>query len=82
MKKELHASFGDDAKLAPLNPRNYFVPNFGVDSDIKATKKSIKEAESSTGQSMKANFGHKERGYPINYSVPSFGADPDITNSQ
>lgn len=31
---------------------------------------------------MKANFGQKERGYPINYTVPNFGADPEITASQ
>ena len=31
---------------------------------------------------MKADYGKKDRGYPINYSVPSFGADPEITASQ
>ena len=35
----MHASF--DAKKNPLNPRNYFVPDFGVDHDIKATTASI-----------------------------------------
>lgn len=79
LKKKLRTDFS--YKTAPP-PRNYFVPNFGVDSDVRATQASIKGAEASTGKSLKANFGQKDRGYPINYSVPSFGADPEITASQ
>jgi len=58
------------------------VPDFGVDSDIKATQKSIKGAEKYTGSKLHADFDKNTRDYPINYSVPSFGADPEIVASQ
>ena len=54
LKKKLRTDFS--YKTAPP-PRNYFVPNFGVDSDVRATQASIKGAEASTGKSLKANFG-------------------------
>jgi len=36
---KMNASF--DATKNPVNPRNYFVPDFGVDHDIMATTASI-----------------------------------------
>jgi hypothetical protein len=45
--------------------RDYFVPNFGVDEDIKATRNSAKVAEKSTG----IKWVVPEKGY-----VPSWGA--------
>jgi hypothetical protein len=40
LKKDLHADFKAD-KPGVATPRNYFVPDFGVDHDIKATTSSI-----------------------------------------
>jgi len=37
-----------DAPDAP--PRNYFVPNFGLDSDINASLKNLHEGESKFGK--------------------------------
>jgi hypothetical protein len=34
-----------DLKPAPEHPQNYFVPNFGLDSDIVATQAHIKQSE-------------------------------------
>jgi hypothetical protein len=39
LNKNFNASFG--ATKNGVNPRDYFVPDFGVDKDIKATTKSI-----------------------------------------
>jgi len=41
MGKQLHATFKEP--VAP--PRDYFVPNFGVDHDIKMTDLNLAEAE-------------------------------------
>jgi len=35
-------------------PRNYFVPDFGVDSDIVSTQKNIDDAEEAEADSLKA----------------------------
>jgi len=43
MKKKFSADFG--AKDAPVNPRDYFVPDFGKDHDIIATQAHIKQSE-------------------------------------
>jgi len=40
LKKDLHADF-KATKPNVGTPRNYFVPDFGVDHDIKATTSSI-----------------------------------------
>jgi hypothetical protein len=39
LKHKFNADFG--ATKNGVNPRDYFVPDFGVDKDIKATTKSI-----------------------------------------
>jgi hypothetical protein len=48
LKSKFHATF---KKPAPP-PRNYFVPNFGVDSDILTTHSSLKQAEKETGHKL------------------------------
>jgi len=45
LKHELKASFKADKNA--VNPRDYFVPDFGVDSDIKLTEGSMTQAEAS-----------------------------------
>jgi hypothetical protein len=41
LNKTLHADFGQTSPPV-ATPRNYFVPDFGVDHDVLATKSSIK----------------------------------------
>ena len=44
----MNANFG--AKTAPVNPRGYTVPDFGVDRDIIWTQGSIKQSEKRLGK--------------------------------
>ena len=55
---------------------NYFVPNFGQDSDIKETLKSLKVSEKENKHKLKASF--KKAWEPSSYPVPNFGVDHDI----
>lgn len=76
----MHADFG--AKAAPVNPRNYFVPDFGVDEDIKNVSTSINNTEKRMGKTMSADWGATAN--PLNprgYFVPDFGLDVDIKSS-
>jgi hypothetical protein len=61
----------------PGYPINYFVPNFGLDVDIKRTHKSIRQAEKEYKTEIKASF-KKPKGHPVDYFVPNFGMDRDI----
>ena len=56
---------------------DYFVPNFGVDEDIKSSITHMDAAEKSTGKKMVASF-KKPKGHPVDYFVPNFGEDNDI----
>jgi len=76
----MHADFG--AKAAPVNPRNYFVPDFGVDEDIKNVSTSINNTETRLNHKFSADFGATAN--PLNprgYFVPNFGLDTDIVSS-
>jgi len=42
------ADFG--AKAAPVNPRGYFVPNFGLDADIKSSLSNLNLEEDIHGK--------------------------------
>lgn len=59
---------------------NYFVPNFGEDSDVKNTKTHLAAAEAALGHQMQASFAQPE-GPKMNYFVPSYGVDHDIKDS-
>lgn len=63
--------------LKPEYPFNYYVPNFGVDSDIEMTQRHMSAGEKSVGTKMKASF-KQPKGHPVDYFVPSFGQDRDI----
>ena len=77
MKKELHADFG--ATKNPVNPREYFVPDFGVDQDIIASTNSIAQSEKAVGSKLNASFADSKNPVnPRNYFVPDFGVDHDI----
>ena len=80
MKKELHADFG--ATKNPVNPRNYFVPDFGVDEKIIETTNSIAQAEKAVGSKLNASFADtKNPVNPRNYVVPDFGVDQGILDA-
>jgi hypothetical protein len=48
LKKKLNASF--ENKKAPVNPRDYFVPNFGIDRDITDSLSNLKKQEKKHGK--------------------------------
>lgn len=63
-------------------PKNYFVPHFGADPEVKDTKTSISAAEGITGFKFIADKdvfkNGPEQPDPRNYFVPHFGADEDM----
>ena len=63
------------------HPVNYFVPNFGVDSDIKATFKHTADTEEKLDHVLQASFDPPKEP-PRNYFVPHFGEDTDIKSSK
>jgi len=64
----------------PPPPRDYFVPDFGQDEDIRTTLNNGSAAEFSTGYTF---VGAKPPPPPpMDYTVPDFGPDRDITDSQ
>jgi len=77
----MHADFGANAPGVDT-PRNYVVPDFGVDHDIIATTNSISQTEAVMDKKFTANFGANAPGVatPRNYVVPDFGVDHDIIN--
>ena len=61
------------------HPIDYFVPNFGVDVDIKATQKHIKDSEKKLDHvwtPVKLDDPH-----PQDYKVPDLGLDKDIIDA-
>ena len=61
--------------------KDYFVPNFGADKDMVATKKHYEEAERKYGYFWDV-LKPKPKPHPVDYFVPHFGEDPDITASK
>jgi hypothetical protein len=68
-----------DSEKPKPHPVDYFVPNFGVDSDIGNTGNSLSLAESKLGHKWEVK--EKPPAYPMNYKVPDFGVDPDILDT-
>jgi len=60
-------------------PRDYFVPHFGEDHEITATKKNIKDAETRLGHILDTSPPPDDP--PRDYFVPHFGIDNDIVDS-
>jgi hypothetical protein len=58
--------------------RGYFVPNFGVDSDIKMTALNIDEAEMQHGSTIASDLFDDAKGPKMNYPVPNFGKDYEL----
>lgn len=60
---------------------DYFVPNFGVDSEIANVASSLAETEKFMGEKFNLPDPDTQKpGYPTGYTVPNFGADSDIVN--
>ena len=66
--------------MADPNPRNYFVPHFGEDSEITQTKSSAALAESTLGHFWTPASTADDP--PRNYFVPHFGEDHEMLNSR
>ena len=64
---------------ASAYPKDYFVPHFGEDTDIKGTKKNIADAEAKYGHVLDTSPPPDDP--PRNYFVPHFGTDTDIKSS-
>merc|ERR1719375_927263 len=60
-------------------PRDYFVPHFGEDTDIKSTKKNVADAEAKFGHVLDTSGPPDPP--PRDYFVPHFGTDEDIKSS-
>lgn len=56
---------------------NYFVPDFGQDSEIITSLSDTKEAEAKWKHELQASF-KVPKGHPKDYFVPNFGVDTDI----
>ena len=59
------------------HPINYFVPQFGADDDIVASKKNMADAEAKLGA---WDLEKKKDDDPI-YTVPNWGYDQEIVDS-
>lgn len=62
------------------HPVDYFVPDFGLDSESLYTQNNIKMAEAASGAQMSADWGFDKStvATPRDYFVPDFGVDEDV----
>lgn len=60
------------------HPIDYFVPNFGVDEDIKASLQFTSDAETELAHPWIIPEGPAPAGPPKDYFVPNFGVDAEI----
>ena len=60
---------------------DYFVPNFGVDTDIGASLKNLATAEEKYGHQLEASFEPKKDPWKV-YDVAHFGEDDDIKSTK
>ena len=60
---------------------DYFVPNFGMDHEIKMNQKNLKDSEEQYGHKFSASF-KAPKGHPVDYKVPNFGLDKEIVMNQ
>jgi len=77
------SAHGCVAKGSKTHPMNYFVPNFGVDHDIKTSHESLDWAEQELNHKWVFNgYPDKKDEPPKNYFVPNFGQDEEIAWTQ
>ena len=60
------------------HPVDYFVPNFGVDSEIQSDASNLKATEKKLGP---WELTKTPKPHPVDYKVPNFGVDNDIADS-
>lgn len=65
----------------PEHKINYFIPNFGQDTEIRQSLANTDLAEAEKGTKMVASF-KQPKGHPVDYFVPNHGVDSDILVSQ
>ena len=75
-----HKEISSSTWVKPDWDVDYFVPNFGVDDDIKSTQSHTAVAEDKLKHVMHASF-KKPKEHPKDYFVPNFGVDHDIALS-
>jgi len=75
-------------KKGESHPKNYAVPNFGVDTDILDSQRNLHNVEIDLGHNLNLKVGGSRNtgvddfdGHPMNYKVPDFGMDRDILDS-
>ena len=69
-------AFGDEQKKGPGYKMDYFVPNYGMDKEIKGTQKSLYDTEAKLGTwNIKMTPDPEPK---RNYFVPDFGPDADV----
>lgn len=64
------------------HPKDYFVPNFGVDRDVEMTLKHIKDQEGRLKHTYVPDALKPKSKIPLDYPVPNFGLDADIVATQ
>ena len=70
--------YDDDGNKVPYD---YFVPNFGQDSDVATTLNSVTESETELNHAPNWT-APPAAGHPVDYFVPNFGVDHDIGATQ
>ena len=64
-----YADEGEGQKPKLSFPNGYFVPQFGVDDDVKTTLRNVADAEDDLG--VRSNFGAAPGApHPVDYFVP------------
>jgi hypothetical protein len=66
---------------APGHPMDYFVPDFGVDHDIKDSNTGLAWSEKDLGHKWDFKFV-KKPAFEAGFKVPDFGVDQDIIGVQ
>ena len=69
-----HKNVTDSTWVKPDWKVDYFVPNFGVDKDVKSTQKHLAASEKKLNHTLFATF-KKTDPHPTDYFVPNFGPD-------
>lgn len=77
-----HKLYQDWKKPGPGHPKDYYVPNFGVDQDIKDSQRHLKQSEEKLDHKLYQDWKKPGPGHPKDYFVPDFGLDEDIVQTQ
>lgn len=70
-----HKWVGPPAKPPKGPPRDYFVPHFGQDEEVRSTLAEVAKVEGDMGHEWKVPNKKDVKVPPRNYAVPNFGVD-------